>query len=62
MCIKMPWVTSIADRIRISDRASALHYFGIITEENKTNLLGWKLEEQDKQIEENSLMTAVIIR
>ena len=45
MYIKIPWVTSIADRIRISDRAAAaiasaaLHDFGIITEEDKTNLI-----------------------
>ena len=40
----MPSVTSIADRIGISDRAAAviasaaLQDFGIITEEDKTNL------------------------
>ena len=45
MCIKMPSVTSIADCIGISDRAAAvivsaaLQDFGIITEEDKTNLI-----------------------
>ena len=45
MCIKIPWITSIADRIGISDRAAAaiasaaLYDFGIITEEDKTNLI-----------------------
>ena len=45
MCIKISWVTSIADRIRIPDRAAAaiasaaLHDFGIVTKDYKTNLI-----------------------
>ena len=43
MCTKTPWVISFADRIRILDRTAAaianaaLHDFGTITEEDKTN-------------------------
>ena len=45
MCIKMPPITSIADCIGMSNRSAAvivsaaLQDFGIITEEDKTNLM-----------------------
>ena len=45
ICIKIPSVTSIADRVRISDRtataivSATLQDYGIITEEDKTNVI-----------------------